>query len=115
WVVGVTLSGENVRRGIEATRGEMERFVSEGITPEELSEKQTTINGSFKVGLATTGGLASSLLYNAERGFDVGYLDRFPEYIEALDVTRVNSAIRAHLNTSQLSVAIAGPDEVVPA
>ena len=109
WVAGVTLSGENVARGIEATRAEMDRFVGAGVTADELAEKQTTIAGSFKVGLATTGGMAASLLYNAERGFDVDYLDRFPDLIEALDVHRVNDAIRTHLDPSRLSLAIAGP------
>ena len=111
WVVGVTLSRENLRSGIEATRREMDRFVEHGVQADELSEKQTTITGSFKVGLATTGGLAASLLYNAERGFEVGYLDQFPELIEGMEVDRVNAAIRTHLNTSQLSVAVAGPEE----
>lgn len=112
WIVGVTLSMENIERGIESTRAEMDRFVEEGITDDELAEKQTTITGSFKVGLATTGGLAATLLHNAERGFDVGYLDRFPSHIEALDVETVNRAIRSHLDPSNLSLAIAGPDAV---
>jgi predicted Zn-dependent peptidase len=110
WVVGVTLSGENVGAGIDATRHEMERFVAQGITADELAEKQTTITGSFKVGLATTGGLASALLYNAERGFDVDYLDHFPVVVEALQVREVNEAIRSHLNPAALSLAVAGPE-----
>ncbi|HEX7071138.1 MAG TPA: pitrilysin family protein [Rhodothermales bacterium] len=110
WVVGVTLSNENVQAGIDATRREMERFVTEGITADELAEKQNTITGSFKVGLATTGGLALSLLYNAERGFGVDYLDRFPSLVEALRVDEVNDVIRTHLNPAALSLAVAGPD-----
>lgn len=110
WVVGVTLSGENLERGIKATRDEMERFVDGGITADELSEKQTTIVGSFKVGLATTGGMAASLLYNAERHFPVSYLDEYPDYVEALQLEAINRAIRAHLDPTQLSVSIAGPD-----
>ena len=110
WVVGVTLSGENLERGIKATREEMERFVEGGITSDELSEKQTTIVGSFKVGLATTGGMATSLLYNAERHFPISYLDEYPDYVEALELDMVNQAVRTHLNPTHLSVSVAGPD-----
>lgn len=110
WVVGVTLSGENVDRGIEATRAEMKKFVEGGITAEELAEKQTTIVGSFKVGLATTGGMAASLLYNAERRFPVEYLDQYPDLVRALNLEKVNDSIRRHLNPALLSVAIAGPE-----
>ena len=110
WTVGVTLSNENLSRGIEETKAEMARFVEGGITPEELEEKQTTIGGSFKVGLATTGGIAASLLYNAERGFDVSYLDHFPGEVRGLSSDQVNEVIRRHLDPERLNLAVAGAE-----
>lgn len=108
WRVGVTLSGENLDRGTEATLSEVRRFVEGGITTDELDDKQTTITGSFLVGLATTGGLAASLQANAERGFDVGYLDAYPDLVRALDVAEVNGAIARHFDLAQLQFALAG-------
>lgn len=108
WQVGVTLSQENVERGIEATREEVRRFAEEGIREDELRDKQTTITGSFKVGLATTGGLAASLLANAERGFDVGHLDRYPGDVEALSLADVNAAIARHIRPERFQLALAG-------
>lgn len=108
WVVSVTLSEENVERGVEATVAEVRRFVAEGITAAELEEKKTTISGSFKVGLATTGGLASALLTNAERGFDVDYLDRFPGIVGSLSLEEVNDAVRRHFDPDRFHVALAG-------
>ena len=111
WQVGVTLSRENVERGIEATREEVRRFAHEGILEDELRDKQTTITGAFKVGLATTGGLAASLLAYAERGFDVGYLDRFPSDVEALSLEEVNAAIERHFKPERFGIAVAGATE----
>ena len=111
WQVGVTLSRENVEKGIEATREEVRRFAEEGIREDELRDKQTTITGSFKVGLATTGGLAASLLAYAERGFDVGYLDRFPRNVEALSLQEVNDAVARHLKPERFGLAVAGAVE----
>lgn len=108
WKITVTLSGENLERGIEATLEQARRLVADGVTADELAEKQTTLTGTFKVGLATTGGLATALLANAERHFDVGYLDRFPRLIEALTVDEVNAAIRRYLDADALHVAVAG-------
>ncbi len=108
WQIAVTLSGDALERGIEATLEQARAFVAEGVTEEELDEKQTTITGTFKVGLATTGGLATSLLINAERGFDVGYLDRYPGLIEGLTRDAVNEAIRRHLDADALHIAVAG-------
>lgn len=111
WQVGVTLSRENVERGIEATLEEVRRFAEEGIREDELRDKQTTITGSFKVGLATTGGLAATLLANAERGFDVGHLDRFPGEVEALSLQEINTAIERHLDPDRFHLALAGTAE----
>ena len=108
WKTAVTLSGDKLERGIEATLEQARRFVEDGITEAELDEKKTTIAGSYKVGLATTGGLATALLANAERGFDVGYLDRFPALIEAVTRDEVNVAVRRHLDPERLHVVVAG-------
>ena len=108
WQVGVTLSQENLAEGLAATRAEVERFVEGGITAEELAEKKTTLTGSFKVGLATTGRLAQALLSNAERGFPVRYLDDFPGKIEALTLGQVNAAIQQHLHPGRMHAALAG-------
>jgi zinc protease len=108
WQVGVTLSTENVERGIAATLDEVKRFADGGVTADELDDKKTTITGSFKVGLATTAGLASALLNNAERGFDVSYLDEFPGRIEALTLERVNGAVRRHFDPERFHFALAG-------
>lgn len=108
WQVAVTLSTENLERGVDATIGEVRRFVDEGLTEAELDDKKTTVVGSFKVGLATTGGLAGTLLKNAERGFDVGYLDRFPEEVQSVTLEHANEVVRSHIHPDRLHVAMAG-------
>jgi predicted Zn-dependent peptidase len=108
WRIAVTLSGDALERGIEATLEQARRFVRDGVTSDELEEKQTTIAGAYKVGLATTGGLAMAMLINAERGFGVDYLDRHPALVQALTVEDVNAAVRRHLDADTLHVAVAG-------
>jgi predicted Zn-dependent peptidase len=108
WRIAVTLSGDALERGIEATLEQVRLFVAEGVTEDELAEKQTTLTGTYKVGLATTGGLATSLLINEERGFGPAYLDRHPRLIEALTCDAVNAAVRRHLDADALHIAVAG-------
>ncbi|MEM8599356.1 MAG: pitrilysin family protein [Bacteroidota bacterium] len=107
-LIRVTLSGPNLDRGIEATLAAFRRFVEDGITAAELAEKQTTIAGTFSVGLATTRGLATALLVNGERNFEIGYLDAYPDQIHALTLDEVNAAIRRHLDPDALHIGIAG-------
>lgn len=108
WRVGVTLSRENVERGIEETRAVVERFVEGGVTADELDEKQTTLSGLFAVGLSSTSGLASAILRNAERGFETSYLDEFNDLVHALTTEQVNEVVRRHLDPEAMHVALAG-------
>ena len=108
WRTTVTLSTEAFEAGVDATVDVIREFVEDGITDEELETVKTTITGSFVVGLATTSNLARTLLTNAERGFDVEYVDRFPDVINRLTREEVNDAIRRHLSPDHLHVAAAG-------
>ena len=108
WQIGVTLSKENLKKGTEATLDVVRRFVKEGATAEELEDKKTTITGSFKVGLATTGGLARTLLRNIERGFSPSYLDDLPDEVRSVDIDQLNAAVRRHFHPDRLHLARAG-------
>ena len=108
WQTRVTLSHDALERGIEATMEVIRDFVEEGATEEELADKKTTITGSYTVGLATTQRLAQSILTNAERGFDVDYLDRFPDEIEELALEDVNTAVRKYFQPDAMHEALAG-------
>src|SRR5690554_2977445 len=108
WQVAVTLSRENVEKGVEATMQEVRRFVDEGITDEELRTVKKTIEGSYQVGLATTRGLTFTLLHNAERGFDVSYMDTFLDEVEAVTLDQARSAIETYLHPEHLHLAYAG-------
>jgi len=108
WNTRVTLSHDTLEEGIDATTAVIRDFVEEGATEAELEDKKTTITGSYSVGLATTSSLAQSILTNAERGFEMDYLDTFPEEIRALSLDAVNDAVRTYLRPEALHEALAG-------
>jgi predicted Zn-dependent peptidase len=95
--VNVTLSQDALEQGEAATRSVIATLLDEGATADEVAANQTTLTGSFTVGLATTRGLALALHRNARRGFDVAYLDAFPERVEALTPEQVNTALRRYV------------------
>ena len=106
--VNVTLSQENVEHGTEAVRREVAAFVEDGVPEDVLGPVRTTLAGLHVVGMATTAGLAARLLVNAERGFDVDYLDRYPDLVRALTPDEVTEALRRHVRPSELHEAVAG-------
>jgi predicted Zn-dependent peptidase len=52
--------------------------------------------------------LADTILLNAQRGYDVAWLDGYPKAVKALTVAQVNAAIKTHLNPSTMVLVEAG-------
>ncbi len=108
WKISVTLSQENLDRGIAATVDVVNRYVDEGPTARELEENIATITGSYKVRLATTGGLADAILGGLKIGAGTGHLDTWPARIQALTMDETRAAIARHFAPRRFDVAIAG-------
>ncbi|MEM6644918.1 MAG: pitrilysin family protein [Bacteroidota bacterium] len=108
WRVKVTLSQANLERGIEAVRAEVARFIEEGITEDDLDAAKTTVAGTFQVSQGTTRGLASLLHTNAERQFEVSYLDGYTDEVHATTLSDIHAAMARHWSLDRLQVAVAG-------
>ncbi|MFN3596544.1 MAG: M16 family metallopeptidase [Rubricoccaceae bacterium] len=106
--VSVTLSQENLVRGLEATQAEVARFVAEGLSESVLARTRTTLVGQHVVGLATTGALAARLLVNAERGLPTAYIDTYVDEVRALSAEGVTEALRRFVRPDAMHVVVAG-------
>lgn len=95
-------------RGIASTKRELTLWYEQGVTAEELERTKQDLVGSYKVGLATTDGLAGAIIATVHRGHDIRWLDEYPRAIEALTLEKVNGAIKKHLNPSSMVLIKAG-------
>ncbi len=108
WLVGASFAPELLDKGVASTKREVERWWREGITQEELTARKTDLIGVYKVSLATTGGLAGTLLRTVQRGKPLSWLDDYPKAVDALTVDQVNAAIRRHLKPDNMVLIQAG-------
>ena len=108
WVIQGAFSPQLLKQGIESTTRELKRWVSEGITQEELDNAKERLSGQFKVQLSTTNGLASQLLAFAERGYDVSYIDEYPNKIKEVTLEQVNNMIKKYIDPDKVVMVIAG-------
>jgi predicted Zn-dependent peptidase len=108
WVISVTLSADRLDEGIDASRRVTETYLDDGITEDELESVKTTLIGAYEVQMETTRDIASVVLSNLERGYEMERLDRLPEEVQALTTDRVNGALRSHLSMDRLHICIAG-------
>ncbi|MEQ9103779.1 MAG: pitrilysin family protein [Rhodothermales bacterium] len=108
WVTRISLSQENLDRGLRRTHEEIERFVTGGISPEELEEVVQTMAGSWLVHLGTTGGMAGRIRRHMELGMPAKELDEWPVRLHHLRAEDVNRIIREWLDPSALWTCSAG-------
>jgi zinc protease len=113
WAITGTFAPELLDKGVASTTRELNRFVSQGVTAEELANFKMTLTGSYKVALSTTNGLAASLLNALQRGYGPEWVDEYPRRIEALTLDQVNAAIKKYLQPARMITVEAGtmPDE----
>jgi zinc protease len=108
WGISASFAPALLTKGIASTRRELDKWWKDGITDQELAARKQGMVGGYLVGLSTTGGLASQLLINVQRGYDVNWLDAYPKAVNALTRDQVNSAIKNHLNPGAMVQVEAG-------
>jgi len=108
WDISASFAPALLAKGIASTRRELDKWWKDGITDQELAARKQGLVGGYLVSLSTTGGLAATLLTNAQRGYDVSWVEGYPKAIDALTRDRVNSAIKNHLNPDVMVTVEAG-------
>jgi zinc protease len=108
WRISATFAPAKLEEGIASARRQLDQWYRSGVTPDELASRKTNLIGTFKVGLATTDGLAANLLTAIERGYDVNWLDQYPDLINGLTLDQVNTAIKKHLKPDSMFIIKAG-------
>ena len=91
WDISASFAPSLLDKGVASTRRVLDEWWQAGITDAELSARKQGIVGGYLVGLSTTGGLANAILTAVQRGYDVSWLDGYPEAIKALTRDQVNT------------------------
>ncbi|MEP6820906.1 MAG: pitrilysin family protein [Chthoniobacterales bacterium] len=108
WQISANFAPDLLEKGIASTQNQLDVWYKDGVTTAELERVKTNLIGTFKVGLATTDGMASALLNAIHRGYNVNWLDEYPKRVQALTLAEVNAAIKAHLKPQEMTVIKAG-------
>ncbi len=108
WEISASFAPALLDKGIASTRRELDKWWADGITDTELADRKEGLIGGYFVGLSTTGGVASSILTSIQRGYDLAWLDGYPQAIKALTRSQVNAAIKTHLKPGSMVLVKAG-------
>jgi len=108
WRIAATFAPALLDKGVASTRRQLALWRDQGVTAQELARSKTRTAGSYKVGLATTSGLAGTILTALNSGMPLAFVDDYPQRIAALTLEQVNGAIRKHIDPERMVLVEAG-------
>lgn len=109
WRASITVHPANAETAIRALQEQVQRFVEQGMTLEELNAAKSAFIGSQAVGLATNGGLADSLANVELYQLGLDYWERFPQMVQQHTLDQVNLAAKELIQPANAHLVIAGP------
>jgi zinc protease len=95
-------------KGIASTRRQLDAWHADGVTDAELQRAKSEFAGTYQVGLATSGGMAGTILVMLNRGMPLAFIDEYPARVNATTREEVNGAIRKHLDPAKMTLVKAG-------
>ncbi|MBI3886226.1 MAG: insulinase family protein [Opitutae bacterium] len=108
WKIYASFAPNLLEKGVASTKRQLAKWYDAGVTDKEVADKKTALVGQFKVGLATSDGLAGTLLATVNRGLDLSWLDQYSGKIAGLTTAEVNAAIKKHLQPDAMVLVKAG-------
>lgn len=108
WATNVSLSPAMLEAGLNATDEVLNDWYAKGVTDEEVKAAIETLNGSYLVGLSTTGRVARQIHSFIQRGLSPEYVDQYPLKIQKVTSEQVNQAIKTYFNPDELKLVVSG-------
>ena len=104
--------GQGAREVLMAT---IERFRTQGPTPEELTAAIKNITGGFPLRIAGNGKIAQYLAMIGFYGLPLDYLDRFNDRISAVTAEDIRDAFQRRIDPARFATVMVGPAVKAPA
>jgi len=108
WSVMLTVNPKNIEKGLYLVDKVLDEYMDRGISPEELSREIGRAVGSFKVGLASSMGIARVLAELEFLGLGVTELDTISEKYLSVTKSQADAAMRKYFHPKKATAMIAG-------
>ena len=109
WYIGAGVNPSNIEKAIDLIIKELEFFIKEGVTEEELLDNQTNYIGSLPLSLQSNSGVASALLRIERYDLGLDYYRHYPDYVRAVTRDDILAVAQKYIEPHRLVIATAGP------
>jgi len=108
WLVGAGVNPANLERAIDLILVELQRFVNEPVSDQELTDSKANFTGRLPMAFESNSGVASGL-WNMER-FQLGldYYQLYPQRIAAISAEQILQTAQRYLDPQRLVIVDAG-------
>jgi zinc protease len=106
--VSLTVNAKNIDRALALVSEVLADYIQNGISKDELNKEVGRAVGSFKVGLASSLGIARALTEFEFLGLGVGELDNITKHYLAITKEQVDKAMRHYMHPEKAVTVIAG-------
>lgn len=109
WAVAAGVDPKNEKKAVKLILEEMQRFSTELVDEEELSDSQSNYIGSMPLSLESNAGVAQALINIERHQLGLDYYRRYPEMVRAVTREQIRDAAARYLDPERVAIAIAGP------
>jgi len=99
----------NLKKALGLIEKELIRFVTRGVTKDELADSQANFIGRLPLSLESNGGVSSVLLNMERYGLGLDYYREYADMVKRVTPEAVLAAARKYIDPARLGIAIAGP------
>lgn len=108
WEVIAGVNPANLQKAVDLIRAEIRRYVSEPVSPEELSDSQANFIGRLPLSLESNQGVAGALLNLERYQLGLDYYRLYAETIRSVTPEHLLETARRYLDVDRLAIVAAG-------
>ncbi len=109
WYVSAGVNPSNIEKAIDLIIKELEIFIKEGVSEEELNDSKSNYIGSLPLSIESNGGVASKLLHIERYKLGLDYYREYPDSVRAVTRDEILAVARKYIELDRLAIATAGP------
>jgi zinc protease len=108
FAMGMQTKTEQTGQALELLDQELRKYVAEGPEKDELAESISNITGSFPLKIDSNSKLLGYLAMIGFYELPIDYLDHFIENIKAVDVDKINEALKRRIHPDKMVTIVVG-------
>lgn len=109
WEVSAGVNPSNVSKATRLIVDELQRFVQEGVTEDELADSKANFIGRLPLSLESNSGVAGALLNIERYALGLDYYQRYADLVNEVTCEQVLAVARKYIHPERLAIAVAGP------